>query len=108
MKKTAAVLIALVGLGLGNCPALAQTAASAAATASATYSTAETVIGTLLEDAAAKAIVEKYLPGFSANPNIELARAMSLKAVQQYAPDKISDEALANIDAEFVKLAATK
>lgn len=87
-------------------PALAQTAASApAATAAhAKYTTADTELGVLLDDPAAKAIIEKHIPGMTANDQVDMARAMTLKAVQQYAPDDVTDARLAAIDADLAKL----
>jgi para-nitrobenzyl esterase len=90
--------------------AFAQTAAPpAAATAAAPhYTTAETDMGTILDDPAAKAVVAKYLPATIANPQIEMARSLTLKALQQYAPDTITDETLTKIDADFAKLPPKK
>lgn len=99
-------------LTIAVAPAIAQTApkpAEAVATAATPaakpkYSTAETEIGTLLDDPAAKAIVEKHIPGMTTNEQIDMARAMTLKVVQQYAPDTVTDARLAAIDADFAKL----
>ncbi|TCM20838.1 hypothetical protein EDF56_102501 [Novosphingobium sp. PhB165] len=106
----------LVGMALGLAVAFApmaaeaQAAAPVAATPSATagYTVTETNIGTLLDDPAAKAIIDKYLPGLSTNPQIDMARSMSLKTVQQYAPDKITDEALSKVQTDLSKLPAKK
>lgn len=68
------------------------------------YSTAETEIGTLLDDPEAKAIVEKHIPGMTDNDQIEMARSMTLKSIQQYAPDDVTDTRLAAIDADLAKL----
>ncbi|EZP74116.1 hypothetical protein BV96_00204 [Sphingomonas paucimobilis] len=84
-------------------PAMAQTA-PAAAPANGKYSTAETDIGTLLDDPAAKAIVEKHIPGLTTNEQIDMARGMTLKVVQQYSPDEVTDARLAAIDADLAKL----
>ena len=70
------------------------------------FTTAETTIGTLVDDAAAKAVLEKHLPGFSSNPQLEMARGMTLKQIQGFAPDMIKDEVLAKIDADLAKLPA--
>lgn len=68
------------------------------------YNTGETDIGTLLDDPAAKAIVEKHIPGFTTNEQVEMARSMTLKAVQTYAPQDVTDERLAKIDADLATL----
>lgn len=72
--------------------------------AKAKYSTADTDIGTLLDDPLAKAIIEKYIPGMTTNDQIEMARSMTLKAIQNYAPEDVTDARLTQIDAEFAKL----
>ena len=87
---------------------LAMAPVSAYAQADAHYSTATTEIGTLLDDPAAKAILEKYIPGMTTNDQVEMARAMTLKDIQQYSPDAVTDKALAEIDAELAKLPAKK
>lgn len=74
--------------------------------AGAPYTTADTTIGTLVDDAAAKAVIDKHMPGFSTNPQIEMAKAMTLKQIQGFAPDMIKDEVLAKIDVELAKLPA--
>ena len=61
-------------------------------------------IGTLLDDPAAKAVIEKHIPGMTTNEQIDMARAMTLKGVQQYSPDQVTDKVLAEIDADFAKL----
>ncbi|WP_062793200.1 hypothetical protein [Sphingobium herbicidovorans] len=86
-------------------PALAQDAANpSSAAATAKFSTAETDLGTLLDNPAAKAVVEKHIPGLTTNDQIEMARGMTLKAIQQYAGDEVTDARLAAIDADLAKL----
>ncbi|HEX7821715.1 MAG TPA: hypothetical protein VF463_13985 [Sphingobium sp.] len=84
--------------------AQAAPAASAAAAKATGYTVADTDIGTLLDDPASKAIIDKYVPGFSANPQIDMARSMTLKMVQQYSSDTLTDPALANIQNDLNKL----
>ena len=72
--------------------------------AGAPYTTADTTIGSLLDDPAAKAILDKHMPGFSGNPQVEMARSMTLKQIQGFAPDQISDEVLAKVDADLKAL----
>lgn len=88
-------------------PAHAADPAPAAAAAPA-YSTAESSIGTLLDNPATKAVIDKHMPGFSGNPQIDMARAMTLKQVQQFAGDQMTDEVLARIDADLAKIPAAK
>lgn len=88
-------------------PALASGTAAqapAATPAAPKYSTADTDIGTLIDNPATKAILEKHIPGMTASDQIDMARSMTLKAIQAYASDMITDERLAAIDAEFAKL----
>lgn len=89
-------------------PAASAFAADAPAAAAAAYSTADTPLGTLLDDPAAKTILDKYMPGMSTNPQIEMARSMTLKQIQGFSPDTIKDETLAKIDADLAKLPAKK
>ena len=84
-------------------PALAETAPATAA-ATAKYNTTDTEIGALLDDPAAKAIVEKHIPGMTTNEQVDMARAMTLKAIQQYSPEEVTDARLAAIDADLAKL----
>jgi hypothetical protein len=104
MKK---LIIACLLAAVPVLPAAAVAADAAAAPASA-YSTSDTTIGDLLDNAATRAILDKYLPGFSTAEQIDMARAMTLKAVQPYASDTVTDDALAKIDAELAKLPAHK
>jgi hypothetical protein len=87
-------------------PVMAQTPPASASHAA--YSTADTDIGTLLDDPTLKAIVDQHIPGLLSGDQISMARSMTLKAIQQYAPDKVTDEALAAIDVDFSKLPAKK
>ena len=84
----------------------APVTAVAAAPASA-YSTEDTDIGTLLDDPLARAILDKHLPGMTTDPQIEMARTFTLRQIQQFAADQVTDEILAKIDADF-KVLATK
>ena len=68
------------------------------------YSTAETLIGTLLDNPEAKAVLDKHIASFASNPQIAMARAMTLKAIQSFAGDALNDAVLAKIDADLAKL----
>lgn len=89
-------------------PAIASAQAAAPAATAAHYSTSDTTIGEILADPAAKAAVEKHIPGMLSNDQIEMAKEMTLKQIQQYSPDTVTDKALADIDTDFAKLPVKK
>lgn len=74
----------------------------------AAYSTADTDIGTLLDNPKTKAVLDRHLPGFADNPQIAMARAMTLKQIQGFAADTVTDVVLAKIDADLAKLTVRK
>jgi hypothetical protein len=102
----ALIIAATLATTLTIMPVMAQTPPASASHAA--YSTADTDIGTLLDDPTLKAIVDNHIPGLLSGDQISMARSMTLKAIQQYAPDKVTDDALAAIDADFSKLPAKK
>lgn len=92
---------------LAAAPAMAQApAAPAAAPAAAHYTTADTDIGTLLDDPAAKAVLVKHIPDIANNEQMDMARSFTLRGIQQFAADTLTDEKLAAIDADLAKLPA--
>jgi para-nitrobenzyl esterase len=106
MKRLPIVLLLMATPALG--PALAQPAeapaAPAADAAAAPYSVATTRIGTLLDVPACKAIFDKYLPEIANNPQVDEGRDLTLPEIVQYAPDLVTPEKLASIDAELKAL----
>jgi para-nitrobenzyl esterase len=86
----------------------AAPAAAAAAPAADHYSSGGTPIGSLLDDPAAKAVLSKYIPDIVNNSQIDMARGMTLKDVQQYSQGALSDDALTKIDADLAKLPVKK
>lgn len=100
-----AATVAMMGMAVAAEPAKpAEKAASADTKGAAKYSTDETDMGTILDDPVAKAIVEKHIPGMTTSDQIDMARGMTLKAIQTYAADTVTDEKLKAIDEEFAKL----
>lgn len=99
---------ALLGLTAATAAYAQAPAAAPAAAAAAQFSTENTDVGTLIDNPQTKAIVDKHIPGFSSNPQIEKARGMTLRAIQPYAGDQVTDAALAAIDADLAKLPAKK
>ncbi|MEC3948177.1 hypothetical protein [Sphingobium sp. HWE2-09] len=100
------LIAAAAAISITTVTAFAQTAPAPApaALAKAKYTAEETDLGTLLDNPATKAIVEKHIPGMTTNDQVDMARGMSLKAIQQYAPDDVTDQRLAAIDADLAKL----
>jgi hypothetical protein len=103
-----AALVASIPCATVLAQSATTSAPSASATAKTSYNTTDTDVGTLLDDPAARAIVDKHIPGFSAGEQIDMARGMTLRSLQQFAPDKITDQVLADIDKELAKLPAKK
>jgi para-nitrobenzyl esterase len=102
MRRFSAVLALALTMVAGA--AAAQPSGSSAP--SGHYSTTTTTIGALLDDPAAKAVLVKHVPEIATSDQIDSVRSMTLKDVQQFAPDKLSDKQLADIDAELAKLPA--
>lgn len=85
-------------------PALAADAATAAA---ARYSVETTLVGKMLDDPAANAVLKKLIPTVYANEMFQTAgRELTLKAIQQYEAEALSEENLAKIQAELNKIPA--
>jgi len=101
------ILAAVFAALLGCTSPKTQTEPAPAPTAQSKYSTAATDIGTLLDDPAARAVIDKHMPGFSTGERVSMARGMTLKGIQPFAP-AITDQVLANVDADLVKLPAKK
>src|SRR4051812_10493905 len=107
MKKFA--LLAMIACA-ASLPALAQPSQITppnnqvgAASAGKAFSVQTSTIGELLDNPAAKAVFQKYLPEIVANPQLEQGRAMTLPDIVQYAPE-ITPDKLAAIDADLKAL----
>lgn len=62
-----------------------------------------TSIGDLLQNATAKAVIDKHLPGFTQSGALTAARSLTLKEMQSYAPAVLTDERLMAIEDELPK-----
>ncbi len=84
----------------------AAPAAAAPAAAAGQYSSAVTLIGTLLADPAAKAAIDRRFPEFTKSSAVVsgMANSMTLKGLQAFKPDMFSNAALAALDEELAKL----
>jgi hypothetical protein len=102
--RIAAAVLAAGLCSLAASPLLAQ---AAPAEAGVHYSVQTTLVGTLLDDPAAHAILERLIPAVVANEMFQtMGRSQTLASIQQYEPAALSDEVLAAIQAEFDQLAA--
>ena len=97
----------LAGASFADATEATQTQTVAAMPAAA-YSTGATDIGTLLDNPETKAVLQKHLPGFVGNSQIDMARSMTLKQIQGFVGDAVTDDVLAKIDADLAKLPARK
>jgi len=103
-KVMISALLAATGFSAVQAPVAAQNATAAKP---AHYSATETLVGKLLDDPAAAAILQKLIPTVYANEMFKSAgRDLTLKAIQQYEPEALSDANLAKIQAEFDKIPA--
>ncbi len=94
MKRTtilAAAMTAALSVSAMSLPAFAAKLSS------------ESTMGDLIDNKEAKAVLDKHLPGMSENPQMEQARPMSLKSLQQFAPN-ITDDKLKAIDTDLAKI----
>lgn len=103
--RTCAAALAPMLLALAMPTHAQQATPSPAAAVPALYGVDTTPIGALLDDPRACAVLDKYIPGFSSNDQVDLARDLTLRGIQPYALDTMSDDVLAGIDAELRQLA---
>jgi len=102
MRKTL-MTIALATLAVAPMSASPAFAADAVA---AHYSVSATLIAKLIDDPAAAEILKKLIPTVWANEMFQsMGRDQTLKAIQQYEA-VLTDEKLAEIQAEFDKIPA--
>ena len=72
------------------------------------YTTGSTLVGVLLDDPEARAIVDSYLPGSSTHPDIGQGRGFTLNFMQKFDREQITNEKLANMNADFIALAKSR
>lgn len=97
------IAAALVLAGIAHSPTFAAEGEAAQA---AHYSVTTTLIGKLIDDPAAAAILKELIPTVWANEMFHsLGRDQTLKGIQQFEP-VLTDAKLAEIQAAFDKLAA--
>lgn len=72
------------------------------------YSVEVSTIGALLDNPATAEILEKHMPGFTTNPQVGMTRDFTLKAIQSFAPDMVTEDALAAIDEDLAELGGSE
>lgn len=71
----------------------------------ASYSTADTALGELLDTPETRAVLEAHVSQeLFDSPQLDMARGMTLRQLQPFATDILSDEVLAEVDADLAKL----
>ena len=96
----AAVLVCASGpaMLIASAPAFAQAAQPSR------FSVSETQVGKMIDDPGAAAVLQKHIPSIWANSMFQSAgRELTLKAIQQFEPS-LTDQKLAEIQAELDKL----
>ncbi|HEY0624586.1 hypothetical protein [Sphingomonas sp.] len=76
----------------------AAPAAPADAAKAAAKFNLDTPIGELLANEAAKAVLDKELPGLTQLPQLEMIKGLSLRQLQPYSDGKLTDELLAKTE----------
>jgi hypothetical protein len=104
ISVTAALAAMLLAGGANPALAAEQAPAKAGQPVKPSYTTADTEIGTLMDDKSAWAVVIKHIPELNNNEQMEMARGLTLRVIQSYAAEQITDARLAAIDAEFAAL----
>lgn len=108
MKRSLQAL-AVAGLFAGMLPLTATStlAADAAVAPAARYSVETTLVGKMLDDPEANALLKRLIPTVYGNEMFHsMGRDQTLRAIQQFEPEALNDEALKKIQAELDKLPA--
>jgi hypothetical protein len=106
MRKSIAVLVlSALAAGAMTTVVVPALAAEGATAASAHYSVETTLVGRMLDDPTANALLKKLIPTVYANEMFQTAgRELTLKSIQQYEPEALSDKNLEKIQAELNKI----
>ena len=103
--KTIRAALAFAASTAALAPLAPLMAQEALAEAEAHYSVETTLVGTLLDDPDAAAILQELIPTIYANEMFQnMGRPQTLRGIQQYEGAVLNDEMLARIQAEFDKL----
>lgn len=64
----------------------------------------ESKVGELLDNAAPRAIIDKHIPELPTNPQVSMARGMTLKMLATMSGGKITKATLDTVNAELQKI----
>ncbi len=102
------LLVAAALAAAAASPAFAQDAhaghadhAAHATAASSARLNLDTPVGEIMADGAGKAVIDKHLPAMASHPQYEQAKAMSLRQIAAFAPEHITPELLAKVEADL-------
>ena len=99
------LLIGLTGLTIALSLGTAATAGCAAASATtampAKLSVEDTTIGDLLASPVGKAVLTKDMPDLVADPRMEMAKGMTLRAIVPFSEGKLDDAKLAALQKDL-------
>jgi para-nitrobenzyl esterase len=102
----------LAALVVGVVPTMVAPALAGEAPAAAQperYSVSTTLVGAMLDDPVANALLKKMIPTVYANEMFQtMGRELTLKSIQQYEAEALSDENLAKLQVELDKIPAKK
>ena len=115
MKKVYLLALTMAAPVMVLTPIAAQASAPAADSLPAStppqaprYSVEETAPRAMLADPPATDGLAKHIPAIVGSDQIQMARGMTLKQLQQYAGDMLSEAKMADIQADLNKLPAKK
>jgi hypothetical protein len=94
------VAVALAALA----PATAYAADTAPAAQPAARLSLDTPVETIVADAAGKAVLEADLPGVTTHEHYDMFKSMTLRQLSTMAPDRLTAEVLAKVEADLAKL----
>lgn len=90
----------------GSFPVAGQTPQAQVEPQDEMLSTTHTKIGVLLADPQTRSLLDRHFPGVADDQRIAMARGMTLRAIQPFAPSQFTDAALDALDADLAALAA--
>ena len=64
----------------------------------------DTPVEAIVADPAGKAVIDKHLPAMTAHPQYEQAKSMGLRQIAAFAPEHITPELLAKIEADLAAI----